>query len=207
MAELTEDRTEWQISQNDYGRLVELKNDAGLWADTDAFLKRAYDELATARPALSFADIYARIPGILHTFLRMNGRLCIMRMDRDSRRLVTRDLGLDGIRRRVADRIRVWERRAVGEREAIPAGSPRADGMPAQARQREESAMEKAARRQALVNPILHQKGWSVHEWAQTARVDWHTTNNYFNGLRNPNRTSRGKLARALGVPVSELPE
>jgi lambda repressor-like predicted transcriptional regulator len=60
--------------------------------------------------------------------------------------------------------------------------------------------------RKAFVMPILEKKGWSVHDWAREAKVDFHTANDYLNGKTTPYRHTRKKLADALGTEVGKLP-
>lgn len=66
------------------------------------------------------------------------------------------------------------------------------------------NAVENA--RQLFVRPILEKKGWSVHQFAVEAQVDFHTANDYLKGKTKPNRASRAQMAKALGVPVEDLP-
>jgi lambda repressor-like predicted transcriptional regulator len=61
--------------------------------------------------------------------------------------------------------------------------------------------------REAFLSPILKKKGFSVHDWAKTAKVDFHTANNYLRGKTKPHPTNLKKLADALGVEVANLPE
>ena len=63
-----------------------------------------------------------------------------------------------------------------------------------------------AARRKAIVEPLLLTKGWSILDWAGEAKVDYNTASDYLNGLTNPHRRTLVRLGRALGIPVSELP-
>jgi hypothetical protein len=63
-----------------------------------------------------------------------------------------------------------------------------------------------AARRKAVVEPFLRAKGWSIQDWAGLANVDYNTASDYLNGLTNPHRRTLVRLAKALGIPVSELP-
>jgi len=60
--------------------------------------------------------------------------------------------------------------------------------------------------RGAFLKPILDQKGFSVHDWARQADVDFHTANDYLNGKTNPYKSTRRKLADAIGLKVEELP-
>ena len=62
------------------------------------------------------------------------------------------------------------------------------------------------ARRKAFLQPILDKKGFSVHDWANEADVDFHTANDYLKGSTKPYQSTRKKLADALGVKVEDLP-
>ena len=62
-------------------------------------------------------------------------------------------------------------------------------------------------RREAFVNPILRNKGWSVHDWASQSVVDFHTASDYLKGRTNPYPSTRAKLARSLGIEVQKLPQ
>lgn len=60
--------------------------------------------------------------------------------------------------------------------------------------------------RKAFLTPILEKKGFSVHDWANEAGVDWHTADSYLNGKTKPYQSTIGKLARALDVKVEDMP-
>jgi hypothetical protein len=62
-------------------------------------------------------------------------------------------------------------------------------------------------RREAFLRPILVEKGFSVHDWANEAEVDFHTANDYLKGKSKPYPTTLKKLADALGIEVAKLPE
>jgi hypothetical protein len=67
---------------------------------------------------------------------------------------------------------------------------------------------ERLARaRRSVVEPLLAQKGFSVSQWALEARVDFHTANDYLEGTTRPRPGTRLELARALGIPVDQLPK
>jgi len=71
------------------------------------------------------------------------------------------------------------------------------------------SGSARAARgneRQTFLRPILEGKGFSVHDWAKTAGVDFHTANDYLNGETTPYKSTRKKLADAIGIGVERLP-
>lgn len=63
-----------------------------------------------------------------------------------------------------------------------------------------------AARRTALVKPILENKGWSELDWANEANVAYHTAADYLDGKTNPYPSTRAKLAKSLGLSVQQLP-
>ncbi len=60
--------------------------------------------------------------------------------------------------------------------------------------------------RQAFVLPLLEKKGWSAGDWAIEAQVSPATAQDYLASSTKPYRSTRAKLARALGVPVQQLP-
>lgn len=66
---------------------------------------------------------------------------------------------------------------------------------------------ELANKRKALVEPILDEKGWSIHQLAVEAQLDFHTVNDYLKGKTRPNRSTRKQLAEALGIRVENLPQ
>jgi len=61
--------------------------------------------------------------------------------------------------------------------------------------------------REQFIKPILEKKGFSVHDWAKRAKVDFHTANSYLKGETKPYPETRKKLADALGVEVEKLPK
>jgi lambda repressor-like predicted transcriptional regulator len=61
--------------------------------------------------------------------------------------------------------------------------------------------------RKAFIKPILEKKGFSVNDWASKADVDFHTADNYLKGKTNPYPATLKKLADALGVEITQLPE
>lgn len=61
--------------------------------------------------------------------------------------------------------------------------------------------------RKSFVQPILEKKGWSTHQLAVEAELDFHTTNDYLEGKTKPNRSTRKQLAEALGIAVDKLPK
>jgi lambda repressor-like predicted transcriptional regulator len=61
--------------------------------------------------------------------------------------------------------------------------------------------------RKAFVEAILTEKGWSILDWANEAQVAYHTAADYLAGTKNPYRSTRVKLAKALGVPPNNLPD
>lgn len=65
---------------------------------------------------------------------------------------------------------------------------------------------EPASHKESLIRGILERKGWSLFDLAQEARVDPHTVNDYLKGKTTPYRSTRKKLADALGLPIEDLP-
>jgi ribosome-binding protein aMBF1 (putative translation factor) len=61
--------------------------------------------------------------------------------------------------------------------------------------------------RESFVQPILDEKGWSIHQLAVEAEVDFHTVNDYLKGRTRPNRSTRKHLADALSIAVGRLPK
>jgi hypothetical protein len=61
--------------------------------------------------------------------------------------------------------------------------------------------------RETCLRPILDARGFSVHDWAKAAKVDFHTANDYLNGETEPHPSTLKKLADALGVKVANLPK
>ncbi len=86
-----------------------------------------------------------------------------------------------------------------GEMESEPA--PSRDSIGA------EATKVGASTRAGFVIPILKKKGWSILDWANESKVDYNTADDYLKGQTNPYRSTRRKLANALGVPVEELPQ
>lgn len=60
--------------------------------------------------------------------------------------------------------------------------------------------------RESFVKAILDSKGWSVFEWATEAEVSHATAIDYLHGKTKPHPSTRQKLAKALGIPVQQLP-
>lgn len=63
------------------------------------------------------------------------------------------------------------------------------------------------SRRKRALLPILCDKGFSVLDWAKEANVDFHTANDYLNGNTHPYPSTLKKLAAALGLPASTMPQ
>jgi len=70
-----------------------------------------------------------------------------------------------------------------------------------------EQPKDLAKARRAFVEPILTEKGWSILDWANEAEVAYHTAADYLSGCKSPYRSTRAKLAKALGVSANQLPE
>ena len=62
-------------------------------------------------------------------------------------------------------------------------------------------------KRQSFVLAILENKGWSIHQLAIEAQLDSHTVSDFLKGKAKPNRSTRKRLADALGIAVNELPK
>ena len=62
-------------------------------------------------------------------------------------------------------------------------------------------------KRKTFVEAILTEKGWSILDWANEANVAYHTAADYLAGTKKPYRSTRVKLAKALGIPPNQLPE
>jgi lambda repressor-like predicted transcriptional regulator len=60
--------------------------------------------------------------------------------------------------------------------------------------------------RREFVTLLLDAKGWSILEWALEAKVAPATANDYLDNKTKPYRSTRLKLAKALGLPVEQLP-
>jgi DNA-binding XRE family transcriptional regulator len=61
--------------------------------------------------------------------------------------------------------------------------------------------------RKESVQKLLDEKGWSILDWANEAGVSHATAMDYLQGKTTPYRSTRLKLAKALGVPVEQLPK
>jgi ribosome-binding protein aMBF1 (putative translation factor) len=100
-----------------------------------------------------------------------------------------------------------WRARSFGELsleervEKLEAGYRR----PVESAQQLTNVADSSARETAL-RMILDQKGFSVHDWAKKAGVDFHTASNYRKGKTKPYPSTRKKLADALGIKVEDLP-
>jgi hypothetical protein len=73
--------------------------------------------------------------------------------------------------------------------------------------QRSEKRRSNSNPRETFVQPILDKNGFSIHDWAKTAKVDFHTASSYLKGETNPYKSTRKKLADALRIKVEELPK
>lgn len=73
----------------------------------------------------------------------------------------------------------------------------------------QESAKESAEllTRRGFVEPILERKGWSILDWANAANVAHATAMDYVLDKTSPYRSTRAKLAKALGVPIEQFPQ
>lgn len=88
------------------------------------------------------------------------------------------------------------------------AGSPEKQGLQQPQAQKNPALppINKTSRKQ-FVEAILTEKGWSILDWSNEAGVAYHTAADYLSGVKNPYRSTRVKLARALGVSPNQLPE
>ncbi len=64
-----------------------------------------------------------------------------------------------------------------------------------------------ARRRKKIIEPLLVDRGWSILDWANHANVAYHTAADYLSGSKRPYRSTRVKLAKALGLSPNQLPE
>jgi hypothetical protein len=70
-----------------------------------------------------------------------------------------------------------------------------------------ETKKQRAARRQAVVMPILHSKGWTPGKWATHAAVSKNSVYQYLDGTRRSiTKENRQALADELGLKAEELP-
>jgi lambda repressor-like predicted transcriptional regulator len=58
----------------------------------------------------------------------------------------------------------------------------------------------------SVIQPMLDSHGWSVHEFAKRAGVDFNTVKLYLKGMRRPYPSTRKKMADALGIRLEDLP-
>jgi hypothetical protein len=61
--------------------------------------------------------------------------------------------------------------------------------------------------RKGALLPILDERGWSIGDWATEADVDYHTVQDYMDGITKPYKSTKLKLAKALDISVKDLPE
>jgi hypothetical protein len=57
-----------------------------------------------------------------------------------------------------------------------------------------------------FLGPLLESEGWSILDWANEAKVAYHTARDYYDGTKKTYASTRLKLANALGIPVEQLP-
>ena len=62
------------------------------------------------------------------------------------------------------------------------------------------------ASRRAVIEPLLDAKGWSILDWAIEADVAHATAMDFLDEKTRPYRSTRLKLAKALGISVDQLP-
>jgi hypothetical protein len=61
--------------------------------------------------------------------------------------------------------------------------------------------------RRSVLDPLLNLKGWSVNDWANAAHVSHATAMDYLLGKTDPYPSTRKKLADALAIQISQLPD
>lgn len=61
--------------------------------------------------------------------------------------------------------------------------------------------------RREFVEPLLDAKGWSILDWANEAEISHATAIDYLDKKTKPYRSTRLKLAKALGIDVEQLPK
>jgi hypothetical protein len=66
---------------------------------------------------------------------------------------------------------------------------------------------ERAAARQAVVMPILRERGWTRGKWATDATVGNDCVYEYLKGKRNLNDDTRRVMAESIGLKPQELPD
>jgi hypothetical protein len=64
-----------------------------------------------------------------------------------------------------------------------------------------------ASRRQAFIQPLLEERGWSLYDWAKEAKVSHHTASDYFNNKRRTQPYNRKGLAEALSLTYQQFPK
>lgn len=64
-----------------------------------------------------------------------------------------------------------------------------------------------ADKRKSFVSPLLDKLGLSIHDWANRAKVDFHTAHDYLRGKTKPRPSTRKKLADSLGIKIAKLPD
>lgn len=93
-----------------------------------------------------------------------------------------------------------------GAESGIPTAQPRSgQNVPIEGVDGSQAAL--AARRRAVVMPILKQKRWTRGKWATQAGVGKNSIYEYLDGTRNPGNDNRQAMADALGLKLEELPE
>lgn len=105
--------------------------------------------------------------------------------------------------------------RAIADAEASRTGEKHAEPSRAQDKDKtatigmseSTNAITEQRDRKTFLGPILDEKGFSVHDWARAATVDFHTANDYLTGKTRPHPNTLKKLADALGVKVPSLPK
>jgi lambda repressor-like predicted transcriptional regulator len=120
----------------------------------------------------------------------------------------------NALKERIAARLRPPKPRVISKAPPPPTvlrgGSytwaPEANSKTVEPAQKEQPK-DLAKARKAFIEALLTEKGWSILDWALEAGVAYHTAADYLSGEKNPYRSTRVKLATALGLPPNQLPE
>lgn len=95
-----------------------------------------------------------------------------------------------------------WSSTGTAPPDSIAEGGRRQSTQPSSAQR---SAL--AAKRRAVVAPILEQKGWSRWRWATGAGVGKNCIYEYLDGSRDPTEENRQAMADELGLTLEQLPD
>jgi hypothetical protein len=93
-----------------------------------------------------------------------------------------------------------------GEKPARKAASPTNANAGGEIEKPAFSKQQASNTREAFIKSLLKDRGLSIHQWANGAKVDFHTANKYLKGKTNPYPETLKKLADALGIAVADFP-